>query len=160
MLRVANPFDRRVGLAAQRLASGGANCSTCTTCSSCIVTAVGVTMLSSRLVARALPRDEALPAVDPTRAVGDGDVARSRWPSILIGAALPALVLATAVVGIASAGGGPWSLLAIALLALGGIGVNHVAADKPGLRTKLLLLNLLALPLLMGVEMIIWISLF
>ena len=160
MFRAPNPFDTRVGHAAQRLASGGGSCSTCTSCCSCVVSLVGVSILSTRMVAKAVPAPLIDEVAGPDEVIDDqATVRRRRLWRLVMAALLPTGSLLGSlglVLGAGNAGyAGPLGLLSLVLLISA---FCFVVRSDGRLVWKLLLLLLVVLPALMVGEMFVWIN--
>ncbi len=160
MFRAPNPFDTRVGHAAQHLASGGSACSTCTSCCSCVVSAIAVSALSARMVAKAHPPAKAEAAPDETSVQAPATPPQLRGLRILVGALLPlATLLGLGLFGF-NALTASHSLGALGLLSLFPLGIAWAFAirGKTRLGLKLALLILIGLPVLLLIEMFLWIN--
>jgi len=166
MLRAPNPFDTRRGHAAQRLASGGANCSTCTSTSSCVVSAVVVGALSSRMVSRA-PEPEPDPAALRTATVSAspaGAPSDPRAARLTVAALLPATLLIALLgwFGLMAGGSGGGEKVALALFVGAGLlglmwwALRFAARRNNAVTARLLAVLLVLFPALTVGEAILW----
>ncbi|MEY4560875.1 MAG: hypothetical protein RLZZ618_152 [Pseudomonadota bacterium] len=166
MLRAPNPFDTRRGHAAQRLASGGANCSTCTSTSSCVVSAVVVGVLSSRMASRA-PELEPGPAdrrTAPASSSTAGAPVDPRAARLTIAALLPAALFlallgwfSVLIEGSRVREGGVLALaVGVGLLGLMWWALRFAAHRNNSITRRLLALLLLLFPALVIGEAFLW----